>query len=166
MSSETTARRAAARGEGTVRFKPHHLVDRVPVAGWYRLAIVGAYQRATDQGSVAVKVKFELVGAEGADDADFEGIEVWDQFVVEGSSDEGVDVALRRLARLYRGCGVEVEPDTDYEVSALEGGEVLGRIVPDEFQGQPRARVRAFRPVPRRPAAPARDAGAEGGKPF
>lgn len=147
MSSDATARRTAARGEGTVRFKPHHLVDRVPDPGWYRLAVVGAYQRATDQGSVAVKVKFEI-----ADDGEWAGVECWDQFVVEGASDEGADVALRRLARLYRACGVAVEPETDYEVSALEGREVLGRLVEDTFQGQPRARVRAFRPVPRRAA--------------
>lgn len=151
MSSETTARRTAARSEGTVRFKPYHLVDRVPDPGWYRLAIVGAYQRGTDQGSLAIKVKFEVVGdREDADDGGFDGVEVWDQFVVDGSSDGGADVALRRLARLYRACGFEVEPDTDYEVSALEGREILGRIVPDEFQGQPRSRVRAFRPLPRR----------------
>ncbi len=156
MSSQT---KPSAHGEGTVRFKPHHLVDRVPDPGWYRLAVVGAYQRATDTGSVAVKVKFEV-----ANDGDFEGVELWDQFVVEGGSEEGADVALRRLARLYRACGVEVEPNHDYAVATLEGREVLGGIVADSFQGQPRARVRAFRPLPRREGAPSAATGE--GQPF
>ena len=37
MSSST---KSSAHGEGTVRFKPHNLVDRVPAPGWYRLAVV------------------------------------------------------------------------------------------------------------------------------
>ena len=156
MSSQA---KPSAHSEGVVRFKPHHLVDRVPDPGWYRLAIVGAYQRATDTGSVAVKVKFEVT-----EEGDFEGVECWDQFVTDGASDEGADVALRRLARLYRAVGVEVEPDRDYEVAVLEGGEILGRIVEDTFQGQPRARVRAFRPLPRREATPSAEAGDN--KPF
>ncbi len=100
--------------------------------------------------------------AEGLGPFAGEGVELWDQFV--GGSDEGADVALRRLARLYRACGFEVEPDKEYEVGALEGREVLGGIAADSFQGQPRARVRAFRPLPRRESAPS--AKAEEGQPF
>jgi hypothetical protein len=160
MATKSKEERPAGDGEGAVRFAAHHLVDRCPDPGWYPLAIVGAYQRATDTGSVAIKVKFEVT-----QDGDFEGVEVWDQFVVEGASDEGADVALRRLARLYRACGFEVEADRDYEVSALAGREVLGRIVEDSFQGQPRSRVRAFRPLAA--AAKTKAAAAEGGKtPF
>ena len=157
MPTDTREHRPPARGEGTVVFKPQHLVDRVPDSGWYPLLIVGAYQRGTDKGSVAVKVKFEITN-----DGEFEGVECWDQFVVEGGSDEGADVALRRLARLYRACGFEVVPDEEYEVSALEGRELLGRIVEDSFQGQPRARVRAFRPAPRGKPAPTSAAAEEG----
>lgn len=153
MSSQA---KPSAHGEGTVRFKAQHLVDRVPDPGWYHLAVVGAYQRATDTGSSAVKIKFEVT-----EEGDFEGVECWDQFVTDGASDEGADVALRRLARLYRAVGVAVEPDRDYEVAALEGGELLGRIVEDSFQGQPRSRVRAFRPVPRGHSAAAASAASE-----
>ena len=158
MPTETREPRGAGRGEGTVVFKPQHLVDRVPDPGWYRLQVLGAYQRATDTGSVAVKVKFVV-----SDDGDFEGVECWDQFVVEGASDEGADVALRRLARLYRACGFEVTPDQEYEVGSLEGRELLGRIVEDSFQGNPRARVKAFRPLPRRKAEAAAAPSAESG---
>lgn len=147
MTTPTREDRPQSRREGTVVFKAHHLIDRVPDPGWYRLGIVGAYQRATEQRSLAVKVRFEII-----DESDWAGVECWDQFVIDGTSDEGADVALRRLARLYRACGLQVKPDTEYEVAQLQGREILGRIVPDTFQGQVRARVRAFRPVPNRTA--------------
>lgn len=141
--------RRAAEPEPTIRFMPEDLVDRVPDPGWYRASVAGVWKRPTDTGSVAVKVKFVLL-----DDGDFEEVELWDQFVVEsvGTPDtgkEGEQVARRRLARLIRACGIQIEPDVDLSLSPLEGCELLLRVVPDVFQGQPRSRVKAYRPLGR-----------------
>ncbi len=136
-------------GGASIRFLPEDLVDRVPDPGWYRASVAGVWKRPTDTGSVAVKVKFVIL-----DDGDFEEVEIWDQFVVEGArapdtGKEGEQVARRRLARLMRACGIRVEPDVDLPLAPLEGCELLLKVVPDVFQGQPRSRVKAYRPLGR-----------------
>jgi hypothetical protein len=126
----------------TVRFRPEDLVDRVPDPGWYQVTVAGVWKRPTDTGSVAVKVKFVIL-----EEGDFEGIELWDQFVIEGASGEGEAVARRRLARLMRAFGIPVEPNKDIPLSSLEGVELAAKIVPETFQGQLRARVKSYRPI-------------------
>jgi hypothetical protein len=131
----------------SIRFSPEDLVDRVPDPGWHRAAVAGVWKRPTDTGSIAVKVKYVIT-----EDGEFETVELWDQFVVElrdaSESAEGEQVARRRLARLMRACGVEVQPDVDIPLAVLGDCELLIKIVPDTFQGQPRARVASYRPVP------------------
>lgn len=126
----------------TVRFRPEDLVDRVPDPGWYQVAVAGVWKRPTDTGSVAVKVKFVIT-----EEGDFEDVELWDQFVVEGASDEGEHVARRRLARLMRASGIAVEPNVDIPLSSLEGLGLTVNIVPETFKGQSRARVKSYRPA-------------------
>ena len=160
-----TARTAIATDE-TIVFRPEDLVDRVPDPGWYRMSITGAWKRPTDTGSVAVKVKFEIT-----EDGNFEGVEVWDQFVVEAktdseSADEGEAVARRRLARLFRACGGQVIAKTAYQIKDLEGRDILGKIVADRFQGQPRARIKAFRPLAGKSESPVRETKEEADRPF
>jgi hypothetical protein len=135
--------RSATEPEPTIRFLPEDLVDRVPDPGWYPVAVAGVWKRPVETtGSTAVKVKFVIT--EGA----FEDAELWDQFVVEGAeSPEGEAVARRRLARLLRACGVIVEPDVDVPLKGIEGSELVVKIVPEMFQGQPKARIKSFRPL-------------------
>lgn len=63
------------------------------------------------------------------------------------ASDEGDAVGQRRLARFLRACGLEVQPNVDIPLQAAQNRELLVQIVPDTFQGNPRARVRAYRPM-------------------
>lgn len=125
----------------TIRFQPEDLVDRVPEPGWHKVAVEGVWKRPTGTGSLAVKVKFVVT-----DDGDFDGVELWDQFVVEGASEEGEQVARRRLARLLRACGVKVVPNVDMPIT-VRGEELLVKVVPDSFRGQVRARLKGYRPL-------------------
>jgi hypothetical protein len=127
----------------TIIFQPEDLVDRVPPAGWYSATVAGVWKRPVEGSSaVAVKVKFVLI-----DDGDFQDVELWDQFVVEGVSGEGEAVARRRLARLFRAAGIEPAPKTKIVLTSIEGLTVMVKVIPDSFQGQPRARISAYRPL-------------------
>ncbi len=134
-----------ASGPDSIRFRPEDLIDRVPDPGWYAVNIAGIWKRPTDTGSTAVKVNFVII-----EEGEFEDVEIWDQFVVEPrdsqESEEGELVARRRLARLIRACGTSVEPNVEIPLKTIQGAELLVRIVPETFHGQPRARVKGFRP--------------------
>ena len=160
------AAHTATATDETIVFRAEDLVDRVPDPGWYRTSITGAWKRPTATGSVAVKVKFEIT-----EDGDFEGAEVWDQFVVEAKdqsdgTEEGEAVARRRLARLFRACGGQVKAETTYKVKDLEGRDLVVMVVPDRFEGQPRARIKAFRPVAGKSESPVRESKEEADTPF
>jgi hypothetical protein len=134
--------------EETIRFEREDLIDRVPDPGWYRLAVAGVWKRPVETtANLAVKVKFEVT-----EPGDYEGVELWDQYVVVGAPDNGdaafgTLVARRRLARLMRAAGIAVRAKVNLSLKALEGCEFEGKIMPEEFQGQLRARFKGVRPL-------------------
>jgi len=120
-------------------FNTTDLNHEVPEPGYYPATITSVRIRTSYQGNQMLHVVFMLQDVP-------EGYQrVSDYFVLEGASSSGVATARRRLVRLCRACGLEPYIGDEIPVKSLRHSQLQVRIVHDQYQGEVRLKVVAYR---------------------
>jgi hypothetical protein len=92
---------------------------------------------------------------------------VTEYLVLEASSRRAVTVSRRLLLQLVRACGLQPEPGSRIQTSALVGAYLTVRVEHDIWNGSPRLRVVQHRPpAPPESRGPASEADAVGEPEF
>jgi hypothetical protein len=124
-------------------FEPDDIAGDLPPPGFYAATIVRAAFRDSAQGNRMIHVLFALELA--GDDAHRPDYPVPDYFVLDGATPRGVATARRRLVQLYRACGIQPRQGDPIHPDDLLDARLQVRVEHDQWQGQPRLRVVAYR---------------------
>jgi hypothetical protein len=115
--------------------------DELAPAGFYASTIVTARFRTSEQGNSTLQVVHELAGLPPGRDR------VAEYFVLEGGSPRGRAFSRRRLLELYRAAGLAPKKGDAIDPADLLDARLEVRIEHDTWQGRPRLRVAAHRPL-------------------
>ncbi|MBI4705096.1 MAG: hypothetical protein HY744_28650 [Deltaproteobacteria bacterium] len=123
----------------TTRFESTDLCNELPAPGYYPGTISSARWRRSESGHRMLQLLYALRTVAPAYGC------VAEYFVLEGATERGAAMARRRLAEVYRACGLDPQPGDTISPAGLVGGRVLVRIEHDEYNGRPRLRVAGHR---------------------
>jgi hypothetical protein len=123
----------------TFHFAPSDLEDDLPQSGLYIASITSARFRKSSQGNRMLQVLFKL------EDVPKRHERITDFFVMEGTSENGIATARRRLVQLCRACALNPQPGDEIPTAELVEAKLQVKVVHDQFQGEPRLRIVAYR---------------------
>jgi hypothetical protein len=123
------------------RFESLDLRDELPAPGYYPSTITSARLRRSLSGNRMVQVIHTLEGVPPGHDR------LSEYFVLEGASPRGLAFSRRRLVELYRACGFAPEDGEEIATAPLLGARLEVKVEHDQWQGMPRLRVVAHRPL-------------------
>ena len=123
-------------------FQFEDLFEELPPPGYYRSSIHSARFRRSANGNRMLQVVYSLDAVWPAHQL------VTDYFVLEGASPSGVLLGRRRLVQLYRACGLEPKEGGEIVPAELVQARLEVRVEHEQWEGQPRLRVVAYRPLP------------------
>jgi hypothetical protein len=129
----------------TIRFDHVDLEDIIPPPGFYRSKIASARYRRSSSGNRMLQVVHGLTEVAVGHDR------VAEYFVLDGTSSYGIARARKRLVELYRASGLEPQSGDEIAPADLFGAELEVKIEHDEWEGQLRLRVVAYRRLGARP---------------
>jgi hypothetical protein len=110
----------------------------LPEAGHYQATIATARHRTSGAGNPMIQVVYEL-------EAVAAGYARVSEYFVLGGSVRGQAMARRKLAQLYRACGLAVKGGDAIDPADLLGARLEVRVEHDEWDGEPRLRVAGHR---------------------
>ena len=120
--------------------------ENLATPGDYTSTIVTARFRTSEQGNETLQVVHELDGLTPGGDR------VAEYFVLDGGSSRGRAFARRRLVELYRACGLSPASGHAIDPTDLLDARLEVRVEHDSYQGRPRLRIAAHRPLESGPA--------------
>ncbi len=124
-------------------FQFEDLFDALPEPGYYPSSISTARFRRSANGNRMLQVVCALEGPGSAHQL------VSDYFVLEGASPSGILLARRRLVQLYRACGLDPKDGDEIAPTELVHAQLRVRVEHEQWEGRPRLRVVAYRPLER-----------------
>jgi hypothetical protein len=121
------------------------LGDELPLPGYYPCSITSARFRRSAKDNRMLQVLYTLEGTGSAPPM------VADYFVLEGPrvSPSGIVLSRRRLVELYRACGLDPQEGQSITPAALVDARLQVRVEHEHWEGRPRLRVVAYRPLER-----------------
>ena len=128
-----------------LHFDADDLLEKLPEPGYYRATVATARHRTSAAGNPMIQVVHELEGVSAGH------ARVSEYFALGGSA-RGQAMARRKLAQLYRACGLAPKGGDAIDPADLLGAQLEVRVEHDEWNGEPRLRVASHRS----PAAPGR----------
>ena len=123
-----------------VFFHTEDLSQVLPAPGYYSATVTSARFRHSVRGNRMLHLALRLEGVPPA----FQCIA--DYFVLDGASSQGLSVARRRLAQLYRACGFYPEEGDEVLPSHLIDTRLEVKVDHVEWENQTRLRILAYRP--------------------
>ncbi len=120
-------------------FNPEELSEELPLPGYYRSNITSASFRNSANGNRMLQLVHCLDGVSPLHEL------VTDYFVLQGASPQGVFIGRRRLVQLYRACGFDPKQGGEIAPADLLQAQLQVRVEHDEWEGQPRLRIVAYR---------------------
>jgi hypothetical protein len=126
-------------------FRFEDFLDQLPVPGYYPCSITSARFRRSAKDNRMLQVLYALEGVGPACPM------VADYFVLEGPrvSPSGIVLSRRRLVELYRACGLDPQEGEPIAPEALVDARLQVRVEHEHWEGRPRLRVVAYRPLER-----------------
>jgi hypothetical protein len=113
----------------------------LPAPGYYASTVGTARFRRSGRGNDMIQVVHELEGVEPGHDR------VSDYFVLTGGSPRGRALSRQRLLELYAACGLEPKAGDPIDPADVLGARLEVKVDHDSWQGRPRLRVVAHRPL-------------------
>jgi hypothetical protein len=125
-------------------FKFEDFYDRLPDQGFYASIIKNARFRKSANNNRMLHVVLAIENVAPAYQL------LADYFVLEGErvSPSGLFLARRRLIQLYRACGVCPKEGDQIDPTPLLNARLQVRLEHQQWEGQPRLRVVAYRSLP------------------
>jgi hypothetical protein len=120
--------------------------EKLAAPGLYTSTIVTTRFHTSEQGNETLQVVHELEGLTPGSDR------VAEYFVLDGGSPRGRALSRRRLVGLYRACGFAPVSGHAIDPTDLLDARLEVRVEHDDYQGRPRLRVAAHRPLGSGPA--------------
>jgi hypothetical protein len=124
--------------EDPLHFDADDLRDDLPAQGYYRATVATARHRTSTAGNAMIQVVYEL------EDVAAGHARVSEYFAL-GGSERGQAMARRKLAQLYRACGLAPKGGDAIDPADLLGARLEVRVEHDEWQGERRLRVASHR---------------------
>jgi hypothetical protein len=124
--------------EDSLHFDADDLRNDLPAPGCYRGTVATARHRTSAAGNPMIQVVYELEGVVGSH------ARVSEYFAF-GGSERGQATARRKLAGLYRACGLAPKGGDAIDPADLLGARLEIRVEHDEWQGERRLRVASHR---------------------
>jgi hypothetical protein len=122
----------------TLHFDAEDLRDDLPAPGHYRGTIATARHRMSAAGNPMIQVVYELEGVAA-------GHARVSEYFVLGGSPRGQAMARRKLAQLFRACGLSPKGGDAIDPADLLSAQLEVRVEHDEWDGEPRLRVASHR---------------------
>ncbi|MBI4700091.1 MAG: hypothetical protein HY744_02815 [Deltaproteobacteria bacterium] len=119
----------------TTHFQSTDLYGELPAPGYYPGTISSARWRNSESGHRMLQLLYAMRTVTPAYGC------VAEYFVLEAATERGAAMARRRLAEVYRACGLDPQPGDSISPTQLVGSRLLLRLEHDEYRGQPRLRV-------------------------
>ena len=126
----------------SVRFQSGDFTDALPNEGFHEAIIHSVRCRTSENRNPLVQVTYHLPDASPDRDR------LVDHFIVAGGNPRAIVVGRRRLLALLRCCGIEPPQGEDVSLQEIVGARLEVRIGHETYNGQVRARVLAYRPLP------------------
>jgi hypothetical protein len=122
----------------TLHFDADDLLEALPSPGYYRGTVATARHRTSAAGNPMIQVVYELEGVAP-------GHARVSEYFALGGSVRGQAMARRKLAQLFRACGLVPKSGDAIDPADLLGVQLEVRVEHDEWDGQPRLRVASHR---------------------
>jgi hypothetical protein len=119
-------------------FDANDLRNDLPAPGYYTSTVVTARHRTSAAGNPMIQVVYEL------EDVAAGHARVSEYFAL-GGSERGQAMARRKLAQLYRACGLAPKGGDTIDPADLLGARLEVRVEHDQWQGERRLRVTSHR---------------------
>jgi hypothetical protein len=123
----------------SIRFETSDFVDPLPEEGFHPAIVYAVRCRVSENKNPVVQVTYQLP------EAPLDRDRLVDHFIVAGGNARAIAVGRRRLLTLIRACGIDPKEGESLSLQGLVGSRLTIRIAHEDYQGSPRARVRAYR---------------------